>query len=198
MFSKRKIKAFISFNWYWFLVIFFVVSVAFYYLFDVIKNPSYDERINMFIAINYVDSNKMEKDLYEGYDDTQIKEISVDYSDPNDNYFNMVYQTRGLVNTDILILPISLLKDTMYSQYFSAIDDNIIKQYTDNNINFVNSENVNYGINVTNFIASYTNEINDEYYMFFNKKSNKIGALSKDTSNNDYALKLISNILRKE
>lgn len=198
MFSKRKIKAFISFNWYWFLVIFFVVSVAFYYLFDVIKNPSYNERINVFIAINYVDSNKMEKDLYEGYDDTQIKEISIDYSDPNDNYFNMVYQTRGLVNTDILILPISLLKDTMYSQYFSAIDDNIIKQYTDNNINFVNSENVNYGINVTNFIASYTNEINDEYYMFFNKKSNKIGALSKDTSNNDYALKLISNILRKE
>lgn len=198
MFSKRKIKAFISFNWYWFLVIFFVVSVAFYYLFDVIKNPSYNERINVFIAINYVDSNKMEKDLYEGYDDTQIKEISIDYSDPNDNYFNMVYQTRGLVNTDILILPISLLKDKMYSQYFSAIDDNIIKQYTDNNINFVNSENVNYGINVTNFIASYTNEINDEYYMFFNKKSNKIGALSKDTSNNDYALKLISNILGKE
>ena len=170
MFSKRKITAFISFNWYWFLVIFFVVSVAFYYLFDVIKNPSYDERINMFIAINYVDSNKMEKDLYEGYDDTQIKEISVDYSDPNDNYFNMVYQTRGLVNTDILILPVSLLKDTMYSQYFSAIDDNIIKQYTEKTVSYASYENVNYGIDVTTFIASYNNEINDEYYMFFNKK----------------------------
>ena len=198
MFSKRKIKAFISFNWYWFLVIFFVVSVAFYYLFDVIKNPSYDERINMFIAINYVDSNKMEKDLYEGFDDTQIKEISVDYSDPNDNYFNMVYQTRGLVNTDILILPVSLLKDTMYSQYFSAIDDNIIKQYTEKTVSYASYENVNYGIDVTTFIAAYNNEINEDYYMFFNKKSNKIGALSEKESDNDYALKLISNILRKE
>ena len=90
MFSKRKIKAFISFNWYWFLAIFFVVSVGFYYLFDVIKNPSYDERINVFIATNHIDSNKMEKDLYVGYEDTKIKEVSVDYSDPNDNYFNII------------------------------------------------------------------------------------------------------------
>lgn len=194
MFSKRKIKAFISFNWYWFLAIFFVVSVGFYYLFDVIKNPSYDERINVFIATNHIDSNKMEKDLYVGYGDTKIKEISIDFSNPEDNYFNMVFNTSGLVNTDILILPESLLEHSQYSQYFCSIDQDVIKEYTTQDIEYIAANNKNFGINVTDFINNYIEENEVDYYLFFNKKSNKLGLLSQENSINDYALKVLSTI----
>ena len=43
MHSKRKFKAFLGFNWHWYLIIFTAVIFAFYYLFVTLKTPSYDD-----------------------------------------------------------------------------------------------------------------------------------------------------------
>ena len=106
----------------------------------------------------------------------------------------MVFNTRGLVNTDILILPESLLEHSQYSQYFCSIDQDVIKEYTSNNLEYITYDNSLFGINVTDFIKNYIEKNEVDYYLFFNKKSNKLGLLSQENSINDYALKVLSTI----
>ena len=129
MLSKRKIKAFLSFNWFFILLIYIGSFVGFYYLFDALKTPQYNEKINIFIGINHLDSKNMEKDLYNNVKGKSIKAVDVDYSNPNDSYYSIIFNTRGLVNTDILILPESSIENSNYSTYFIELKDNIITKY---------------------------------------------------------------------
>ena len=195
MLSKRKIKAFLSFNWFFILLIYICSFVGFYYLFDVLKTPQYNENINIFIGINHLDSKNMEKDLYNDVKDKSIKAVDVDYSNPNDSYYSIVFNTRGLVNTDILILPESSIGNSNYSTYFIELKDNIITKYVNKSISYTSYNNTNFGINATSFINKYNNDNTNEYYLFFNKKSNKIGELSTNDSLNDSALSLLSSII---
>lgn len=195
MLSKRKIKAFLSFNWFFILLIYIGSFVGFYYLFDALKTPQYNEKINIFIGINHLDSKNMEKDLYNNVKDKSIKAVDVDYSNPNDSYYSIVFNTRGLVNTDILILPESSIENSNYSTYFIELKDNIITKYVNKSIAYTSYNNTNFGINATSFINKYNNDNTNEYYLFFNKKSNKIGELSTNDSLNDSALSLLSSII---
>ncbi len=187
--KSRRFRAFLSFNIHWYILIFVFVVFVFYYLFMTLNTPSYDEKIVIFIGAKYVDL-KIEDDLYEGYEDTLIKEVFVDYSDPSDSNFSIVFSTRATVNTDILILPYDYMKEESYSTFFAEINEELLA--FDNELISDSNGNV-YGINVTDFLSEYT-EISGDFYLFFNKKSNKISSLN-GISNNDYALDILKNIL---
>ena len=185
---SRKFRAFLSFNFQWYLLILIGVIFFFYYVFTIIRTPTYDEKIVIFIGVDYIESERLEKDLYSGFDDTIIKEVFVDYSNPLDDDFAIVFSTRGTVNTDILILPKDYIKESSYSNFFIKFSDEDI----DFDGEFVmNSNGDIYGINVTKFISDYTNS-KDDFYLFFNKKSNKVGLLN-GISSNDFALDIIKN-----
>lgn len=195
MLSKRKIKAFLSFNWFFILLFYIGSFVGFYYLFDVLKTPQYDEKISVFIGINHLDSKNMENYLYSNVKDKSIKAVDVDYSNPDDSYYSIVFNTRGLVNTDILILPASSIENNNYSTYFIELKETVIAKYVNESIIYASYNNTNFGINATSFINKYNSDNTNEYYLFFNKKSNKIGELSTNNSLNDSALSLLSSII---
>lgn len=186
---SRRFKAFLSFNFHWYILIFIGVVFVFYYLFLALRTPTYDEKIVIFIATEYVDCDKLESDLYSPFEDSTIKEVFVDYSNPSDSNFSIVFSTRGTVNTDILILPKDYINNQSYSTFFAEIK----LDYIDGNNEFVmDSDGVIYGINVTDFITGYTDN-KGEFYLFFNKKSNKIGDLN-NVSINNFALQILNNI----
>ena len=187
--KNSRFKSFLSFNWQWYLIIFIGVVFVFYYLFMILNTPSYDEKIVVFIGVNYVDTNGLEEKLYSGYDDTKIEEVYIDYSDPNDSDYAVVFSTRGTVNTDVIIVSKSYIDDS-YSRFFSSIDgldlDGLECLY--------GSDGLIYGINVSEFLRDYI-DYDEDLYLFFNKKSDKIGFLN-DVSSNDYALKIIDNLIK--
>lgn len=184
--SKKKIQAFIHFNWYWYLLIVILMCFIFYSIFDIAKKPSYDERIVVFVGIKYIDSDEMEEVMM--LENTEIREIFVDFSDPNDMYFSTTFSTRGLIDSDILILSEEELNRHEYEDMFAAIEADYIEGYIDGDINYLyGSNNEIYGIEVTNQINEFASELTGKYYAVFSKDSNKVGKINDET-NNDYAV----------
>lgn len=188
--NKRRFKAFVGFNWHWYLLISICVFVGFYFVFTSLNTPTYDEKVVVFIASEYVDGS-LGEDLYLNLDDSEIEEVFVDFSDPKDNDFSIVFNTRGLVNTDIVIMSDGYLKTGDYARYFSSFNEELFlgEQY------FYDNE-LCYGIDVSSYLEDYISD-DEKYYLFFNKKSPKIGVLSAD-SLNDYALIVAKNLLSLE
>ena len=85
--------------------------------------------------------------------------------------------------------------DIEKTPFFIELKDNIITKYVNKSISYTSYNNTNFGINATSFINKYNNDNTNEYYLFFNKKSNKIGELSTNDSLNDSALSLLSSII---
>lgn len=188
MISKRKFKAFITFNWYWFLIFAFISVFVFYSVFDLKKQTSYDEKICVFIESKHVEKQLLADEMYYFVDQELIKEVSIDYSDPTSMHYSLVFNTRGLVNTDILIISKDYLPNTYYQKYFAKLDVDFMKDYTYKDITYcMDDKDDIYGIDVTSKVCKYLNEKNS-YYLFFNKSSNKIGSLSKDSPYNEQAI----------
>lgn len=195
--SSRKFKAFLGFNWQWYLIIFLAVCLLFYYLFISLRTPGYDERVNVFVASSNVETDKLAKELYVGFDDTPIKEVSIDFSSPKGNDFSIVFNTRATVNTDIIIMNTSYINQGDYDKFFIGFAWDIIADYVPTDCEFYyDSDGLIYGICVSDYLKDYVNLDGEEIYLFFNKNSEKIAELS-DKSENNYALIVLKNICER-
>lgn len=180
--NNRRFKAFIAFNWHWYLVIVLLVFFVFYYLFTSLMAPTYNEKVVIFIGHNYVDKMKMSEDLYKGFENTDIQALEIDYSNPKDKDYGVIFNTRGMVNTDLIIISDNYIQEGKYHTYFSEIntyDLDVMATY------FYDNEKA-YGIDVTEVMKKYCDVGNEKYYLFLNKSSGKI---------NDEALIVIKNML---
>lgn len=189
MISKRKFKAFITFNWYIFLIFAFISIFVFYSIFDVKNQTKYEEKICVFIENKNVDKNQLSTDMYTYLDNEITKEVSIDYSDPTSNNYSLVFNTRGVVNTDIIILSSDYLQSSYYSRYFAILDTNYLESIINQEVEYIKDSTNNYGINVTNKIEKYM-KVETNYYLFFNKNSTKIGKLNSESINEE-AIKAI-------
>ena len=195
--SSRKFKAFLGFNWQWYLIILLGVCLLFYYLFISLRTPSFDERINIFVASSNVETDKLSKDLYVGFDDTPIKDVSIDFSSPNGAEFSIVFNTRATVNTDIIIMNTNYINPGDYDKFFVGFTEDKIADYVPNGTDFYyDTDGLIYGICVSNYLKDCVNLDGNELYLFFNKNSEKIAELS-DKSNNNYALITLKNICER-
>lgn len=197
---KKKFRTFFSYHWYIFLVIFVTVSVGYYYIFEIINTPQYHESVRVFIATKYVDTKRLESKLYQDFADTQIKEVKVDYSDPAAASFPSVFATRGLVNTDVVLVSPAIITDNNYSRHFTPLNEQVLNNYIalDDIEYVVDDQNIKYGIKLnSNMLQFMTYDENGEYAWFFNKKSPKLGQLITNQEN-DGALICLRNYFAKE
>lgn len=195
--SSRKLKAFLGFNWQWYLIILLVVSLLFYYLFVGLRTPGFDERISIFVAASNVETDKLSKELYVGFEGTPIKEVSIDFSSPNGNEFSIVFNTRATVNTDIIIMNSDYINAGDYDKFFIGFSEDKIEDYVPKDSKFYyDSDGLIYGICVSDYLKDCVNMNNDDLYLFFNKKSVKIAGLS-DKYENNYALIVLKNICER-
>ena len=179
-----------------FISIFVAVSVMYYYIFDTIRTPKYQESVRVFIAATYVDTSKLEDKLFYDFETSPIKEIKVDYSDQNASSFNTVFQTRGLVNTDILILPSDIVPSGQYSRYFARLDRTVLASYLIGVTldYYIDDDQLDYGIRVSRAALDFIEgKESDEYFVFLNKNSGKISPLNIQ-STNDGALVAVKNL----
>lgn len=187
--SSGSFKAFLSYTWQWYLLAAAAIAGIDYGIYAVSHTPKPENTLSVFVGIKSMEYYQMEKDLYAAkYVDTTIEKVSIDHSDPDDFYFGLVFSTRGVVNTDIIILPSQYLGEESYPTYFSPIAEGVLDDYVPNPIGWSDYENVHYGIALGDRLSRYG--VGENYYAFFNKKSEKTGAVNPD-SQNDFALEAL-------
>ena len=121
----------------------------------------------------------------------QLKEVNIlDYS-PDDYYFGVSLTSAGVVNTDLIIVPLDKINESFAAQYCKRIDEMEFKINYD--FEFVSYSSINYGIkvyskdlNISLFekYITYNEEENEylEYGLFFNKDSVNLKDLFKQTN----------------
>ena len=196
MHSSRRFKAFLGFNWQWYLVILASVIFVFYYVFVTLRTPSYDEKVQVFMAVENIDAERLGEELYVGFDGTKIQEVFIDFSSPNVDDFSLIFNTRGTVNTDIIIMSDTYINQGDYSRFFVGYTHQQLSEYIQGDFDCLyDSDGLIYGVRINDYLKDYVKK-EDDLYLYFNKKSEKIGKLG-DNCKNDYAIIVLRNIIER-
>ncbi len=184
--SDGSFKAFLSYAWQWYLLIAAAIAGIDYGIYSLAHTPKRENTLSLFVACQNMESQRLENDLFEAnFQDSPIEKVAVDYSDPDGFYFNLVFSTRGVTNTDIVLLPSHYLGEESYPTYFVPLDETVVADYIGETLSWTDYEDIHYGMGIGDRLSLYG--IQGDYYAFLNKKSGKIGCLGED-SQNDYAL----------
>jgi hypothetical protein len=206
---NKRFSTYMFYNWYYYIVYAIIVIFFWILLFTNLGAAKDNEKISIFLGTYDVDRVELTALIEDSLRDTIIKEINVDSSYDKGNQFGYIFATRGMVNTDILILNENYVREEDFSIYFKALDLFIIEKYlpTDVKHSYLEYDDKVYGIlvyseeenvNVLADIISYNNEENnDRYYLFLNKSSKNLGEMNNETISYDdnLALKVINILL---
>lgn len=189
--KKGSFSAYLTYSWYWFLLIAAGVGLSYYGLFVTLNSPAESETLRVFLGVKNIDKTTLSKQCDEVLS-SSIKEVSLDYSDPSANYYSTVFQTRGLTNTDVLVLSTDSIKEDNYSTYFLSLTVESLSSYFDaSSSSFASYAGINYGVKISSKTANSLYGVDGlSYYVFISKKSIKSGSLST-SSVNDGALLLL-------
>ncbi|MBO4541396.1 MAG: hypothetical protein J5736_05420, partial [Bacilli bacterium] len=103
--SNASFKAFFSYAWQWYLLLAAAVAGIDWGIYSLVHTPKYENTLSLFAACKTMESHSLETDLYEAnFENSRIEKVAVDFSDPDGFYFNLVFSTRGVTNTDIVLL----------------------------------------------------------------------------------------------
>ena len=187
--SSPSFKTHLSYTWQWYLLALVGVIGLDIGIYVLRHTPKVEETLSIYVASDTMDAERLEKDLYEGaFPDSKILKVSVDHSDPDDFYFNLVFSTRGVVNTDLIILPSLCIGEGSYPTYFAPIGETDLDEYIPHPSEWEDFEGKHYGIPLNANLVQYG--LGDGYSVFLNKKSEKIGKLG-EKGNNAFALEAL-------
>jgi hypothetical protein len=189
--KKGSFSTYLAYSWYWFLLIAVGIGFSYYGLYVTLNSPSESETLQVFLGVKNIDKVALSKRCDEVLS-SSIKEVKLDYSDPSSTYYPTVFQTRGLTNTDVLVLSTDSIKEKDYSTYFLSLTTESLSSYFNvSSSSFASYEGINYGVKINSETLSTLYGVEGlSYYAFINKKSIKSGSLSTSSSN-DGALLLL-------
>lgn len=194
---KEQIKShFRLYTWLYILTLIFSIVLVIH-VFTILSKVKATEKLSIFIAANQVETNGLIQD----YNLDTLKNIEIDYYDPNDNLFNKVLLTRGVNYTDIIILPVSMLNNIRIMSNFKILDYEVISQYIDIEKSDIFTFNDKlYGLPIyygnDGYLDSYINYQDEPYVLLFNIDSKNIDALNQGDQNNN-ALLWIKKVFKK-
>lgn len=188
---KERSKTHFIYKWYLYvflLVVFIIIDIL---IISYIIKPKNNEKFTIFVGSSKVNTDLLEDKIY-SLNDNNLKEVNIlDYS-PDDYYFGVSLTSAGVVNTDLIIVPLDKINESFAAQYCKRIDE--MEFDINYDFEFVSYSSINYGIkvysknlNISLFekYITYNEEENDylEYGLFFNKDSVNLKDLFKETSN---------------
>ena len=100
-----------------------LASVVFWLMvFDALDAPTSEETVHIFISALSVDVETLEKALMEALEDDGIRSVAITVIRENDAFFPTAMMTQGLLESDLLILPLSVLADFSLNEQFRPSD----------------------------------------------------------------------------
>ena len=187
---KERTKTHFIYKWYLYVFLLIVFIVLDILIISYIIKPKNNEKVTIFVGSSKVKNDLLEDKIY-SLNDNNLKEVNIlDYS-PDDYYFGVSLTSAGVVNTDLIIVPLDKINESFVAQYCKRIDEMEIKINYD--FEFISYSSINYGIkvyskdlNISLFekYITYNEEENDylEYGLFFNKDSVNLKDLFKETN----------------
>ena len=187
---KERTKTHFIYKWYLYVFLLIVFIVLDILIISYIIKPKSNEKVTIFVGSSKVNNDLLEDKIY-SLNDNNLKEVNIlDYS-PDDYYFGVSLTSAGVVNTDLIIVPLDKINESFAAQYCKRIDEMEFKINYD--FEFVSYSSINYGIkvyskdlNISLFekYITYNAEEKDylEYGLFFNKDSVNLKDLFKETN----------------
>lgn len=187
---KERSKTHFIYKWYLYVFLLIVFIVLDILIISYIIKPKSNEKVTIFVGSSKVNNDLLEDKIY-SLNDNNLKEVNIlDYS-PDDYYFGVSLTSAGVVNTDLIIVPLDKINESFVAQYCKRIDEMEIKINYD--FEFISYSSINYGIkvyskdlNISFFekYITYNEEEKDylEYGLFFNKDSVNLKDLFKQTN----------------
>ena len=187
---KERSKTHFIYKWYLYvflLIVFIVIDIL---IISYIIKPKSNEKVTIFVGSSKVNNDLLEDKIY-SLNDNNLKEVNIlDYS-PDDYYFGVSLTSAGVVNTDLIIVPLDKINESFAAQYCKRIDE--MEFDINYDFEFISYSSINYGIkvyskdlNISLFekYITYNEEENDylEYGLFFNKDSVNLKDLFKETN----------------
>ena len=187
---KERSKTHFIYKWYLYVFLLIVFIVLDILIISYIIKPKSNEKVTIFVGSSKVNNDLLEDKIY-SLNDNNLKEVNIlDYS-PDDYYFGVSLTSAGVVNTDLIIVPLDKINESFAAQYCKRIDEMEFKINYD--FEFISYSSINYGIkvyskdlNISFFekYITYNEEEKDylEYGLFFNKDSVNLKDLFKETN----------------
>ena len=187
---KERTKTHFIYKWYLYVFLLIVFIVLDILIISYIIKPKSNEKVTIFVGSSKVNNDLLEDKIY-SLNDNNLKEVNIlDYS-PDDYYFGVSLTSAGVVNTDLIIVPLDKINESFAAQYCKRIDEMEFKINYD--FEFISYSSINYGIkvyskdlNISFFekYITYNEEENEylEYGLFFNKDSVNLKDLFKETN----------------
>lgn len=187
---KERSKTHFIYKWYLYVFLLIVFIVLDILIISYIIKPKNNEKVTIFVGSSKVNTDLLEDKIY-SLNDNNLKEVNIlDYS-PDDYYFGVSLTSAGVVNTDLIIVPLDKINESFAAQYCKRIDE--MEFDINYDFEFISYSSINYGIkvyskdlNISLFekYITYNEEENDylEYGLFFNKDSVNLKDLFKETN----------------
>lgn len=187
---KERTKTHFIYKWYLYVFLLIVFIVLDILIISYIIKPKNNEKVTIFVGSSKVNNDLLEDKIY-SLNDNNLKEVNIlDYS-PDDYYFGVSLTSAGVVNTDLIIVPLDKINESFAAQYCKRIDE--MEFDINYDFEFISYSSINYGIkvyskdlNISLFekYITYNEEENDylEYGLFFNKDSVNLKDLFKETN----------------
>lgn len=173
--------------------IIFIIAVTFVWnmVFDSLTGIKSEEKVSVFIGSQSSGFEKTDT-LNDESRPEYLKIVEVNAYSVEDYMFSTILNVSGYEKGDILILPESLARDEVCTKYFAEISEAYQAQF--NNLGFCHVEDKVYGIKIhdkenheslIDGIDYGEGEKEENYYLFFNKKSLHLSDLSDESKKSE-------------
>ncbi len=135
--TKKRLNDHLEYDWYKYLIILVLGIVVFYFSFSQINRTRDYEDVNIFVSCYESDDNRftdrvledMVRQNYETarYGEGVLREIAFETQDPLGKEYATLFQTHGMVTSDILIIGKSLIESM--GGGFLELTDAILNDY---------------------------------------------------------------------
>lgn len=197
--TKQAIKQSFADYWWIYLVVAVLLCSAWLYAFYLKDKIRDNERLQIFVA-GEISDRDLERRAEEYFAKDGILDVNLYVLSPDFKGFDAGFSAQGFLNSDLLILPQSLVEK--YAAYDLALDgivtlpDDVETYSIDGKIYAVKVGRVNPEGYTPLYGFGWIDERDEDMYVLLSPKSQNIGKLNPDGNANDkHALQLLQMLL---
>lgn len=197
--TKQAIKQSFADYWWIYLVVAVLLCSAWLYAFYLNDKIRDNERLQIFVA-GEISDRDLERRAEEYFAKDGILDVNLYVLSPDFKGFDAGFSAQGFLNSDLLILPQSLVEK--YAAYALTLDgivtlpDDVETYSIDGKIYAVKVGRVNFEGYTPLYGFGWIDERDEDMYVLLSPKSQNIGKLNPDGNANDkHALQLLQMLL---
>lgn len=190
--TKKSVSTVLKYTWPFYIIAALVVTSGFYFVFHLAhKTPAY-KTLTLFVTGQVKDGGKLKNDILENYKDNELKSFSCVSADVTDSIYNTKLSVVGFNQADVLIMPVSELRNRDVETFALEVNDEMIESYFPG-YTFYTQEDVKYGIKIDKEkVQDYMTLPSEECYLVLNGGSENTGKYSpKGVAKHDNALRVV-------